>query len=49
MDSKVVDYEMVYLTGKENRQVAKIKEKILSLQLQIEKLQTGIKMTVHAM
>ena len=41
MDSKVVDYEMVYLTGKENRQIAKIKEKILSLQSQITEITDG--------
>lgn len=40
-DNKVVDYEMVYLTGKENKQIAKLKEKIGSLQSQIEKITDG--------
>jgi hypothetical protein len=41
IDGKVVDYEMVYLTGKENKQIAKIKEKILSLQSQIADITDG--------
>lgn len=32
---------MVYLTGKENKQIAKLKEKIGSLQSQIEKITDG--------
>jgi hypothetical protein len=40
-DGKVEDYEMVYLTGKENKQIAKIKEKILSLQSQITDIKDG--------
>lgn len=40
-DGKVEDYEMVYLTGKENKQIAKIKAKILSLQSQITDIKDG--------
>lgn len=41
VDGKVEDYEMVYLTGKENKQIAKIKEKIQSLQSQITDIKDG--------
>jgi len=34
-EDEVMNYEMLYLTGKENKQIARIKEKIASLQLQI--------------
>lgn len=40
-ENKVVDYEMVYLTGKENKQIAKIKEKIAQLQSQITNIEDG--------
>lgn len=40
-DGKVEDYEMIYLTGKENKQIAKIKEKIQLLQSQITEITDG--------
>lgn len=40
-EDKVVDYEMVYLTGRENKQIAKMKEKIAQLQNQIATIKDG--------
>lgn len=37
-DGKVVDYKMVYLTGKENKQIAKLQEKIKKLESDIHKI-----------
>lgn len=41
VNNKVEGYEMIYLTGKENKQIAKLKEKINSLQLQIAEITEG--------
>jgi len=40
-EDRVVDYEMVYLTGRENKQIAKMKEKIAQLQNQIATIKDG--------
>lgn len=40
-EDKVVDYEMVYLIGRENKQTAKMKEKIAQLQNQIATIKDG--------
>lgn len=40
-EDRVVDYEMVYLTGREYKQIAKMKEKIAQLQNQIATIKDG--------
>lgn len=37
-DGKVTGYEMVYLTGKENRQIVRMQEKIAQLQSEIQNI-----------